>query len=658
MSGVEARNQPQGYLLSVVGAAMAATILLAQSHGTPDGSAILDEMTKQQTSLPPYAFQTETQADWKSPAGQGATVSVYQMRSDGDRTDIVRSRYQLEGETRIFMGVTRALWDGNQYLLRWKLNTLFGEETPLRAAFSSKRERVVEIARSAFNGGFLAGYLDVDVHICDQLKKAPNIFVRPNMEDVKGSWCYVLTADIEGKDYTLWIDPEKGFNIRQAVIEETDPTAAPAVRRLEDVEIRKVNDLWIPVSGMLTITSGKATQTFRSQRPDIVFNPDFEEMQAFRMDQIPDGMPIINLDVPAQSHVWKGGKIVPDIGSVDPMTPHSDADASDDGKADSEALPNGHGEPELFLSQGLESLGIQLLKEPAGIRIAQQRTDAIIAKLKQETAEDSLSNLDHVDDFYYPGFFRRGLIERPFDTVQMVLSNRRFIKLYDDLKAMNGEEQYRHLSRALEKMLSQYGVLVSRLVGDPTMGTGDPWEIARISDDPARPPTLAGTRLAIQSISLLCGVLGNAKMWPELRAAFQHPYSVAEVYLDRLNDESDFLLRGLTHAPVFSLGIQAQTIWLLSQYAGEDEQREYGFDSKSLKSLVSDDMCATIEIPDYQARVTMYDHAHKSVRKPIDMSYGSYSFRFLVTDNIDALLQLTAAFGLAPRLSEHDKVLQ
>ncbi len=288
-------------------------------------------------------------------------------------------------------------------------------------------------------------------------------------------------------------------------------------------------------------------------------------------------------------------------------------------KADNGLSPNGN-------DYDLEFLAKDILTESLGVRIAQTRTNTIISKLVKESLEESLENLDDVGSFYYPGFFTESIPEEPFDDVQRILSNRRFIKLYDELSLKNKSEQYTYLNRALNDNLSQYQELLA-LYDSPDVPKEEYMEIARISDVEGRPRTIAGTRHAIQSVSLLSGVLGNANMWPQLCEAFQYPITGNEMSLDKYDAS---ISMSLSRQPVFSVGIQAQTIWLMSQHANEEDSVEYGFNSSYAKNYVSDDMLREMNIPNYQSAVTEYDIVRTMARKPIDMSYGSHSFRLLV----------------------------
>lgn len=284
----------------------------------------------------------------------------------------------------------------------------------------------------------------------------------------------------------------------------------------------------------------------------------------------------------------------------------------------------------------LDDLSTALFTEPLGVIVAPKQIDGIIANLKKETLEDSLANLDNVDDFYYPGFYSCSVRSKPFDAVHTILSNRRFIKLYDQLRSKSHNEQYIYLNKTFKDKLLQYYDLLSRY-NNPILSRDDYLELARISDIPGKPRTLFGTRLAMQSIALLSGALGNMQMWPELREAFQNPTIGREA---SLGEYDTFVRQSLNRHPVFPIGIQAQVIWLLSQYSEEDEATQYGLDSSNAKSFVSDNMLQTINVPNYQSRTTIYGLSFISSGKLIDLSYGGHSFKFLVTDDIDLLKHL------------------
>jgi hypothetical protein len=288
------------------------------------------------------------------------------------------------------------------------------------------------------------------------------------------------------------------------------------------------------------------------------------------------------------------------------------------------------------LSAELDDLFAELFAEPLGVIVAQNRIDGIIANLKKETLEESLANLDNVDEFYYPGFYSNSVRSKPFDAVHTILSNRRFIKLYDQLRSKSHNEQYIYLNKTFKDKLLQYYDLLSRY-NNPSLSRDDYLDFARISDIPGKPRTLSGTRLAMQSIALLSGALGNVQMCPELREAFQNPTIGRKASLDEYDTS---VRQSLNRHPVFPIGIQAQVIWLLSQYSEEDEATQYGLDSSNAKSFVSDNMLQTINVPNYQSRTTIYDLSFISWGKPVDLSYGWHSFKFLLTDDIDLLKHL------------------
>jgi hypothetical protein len=288
---------------------------------------------------------------------------------------------------------------------------------------------------------------------------------------------------------------------------------------------------------------------------------------------------------------------------------------------------------EIQSDKTVEALPAQLLTGPPGVIIAQQRTDRIIESLKNETLEDSLSNLDKIDYFEYPGYISEVFGGTPFDIVQEILSNRRFIKLYAELRSTDKIEQYNYLHKTFNDKLSKYHNLLSRFqFDDPNLTSEDYLDLSRASDIPGKSPTMYGTRLAVVSIALLSGLLGNVKMWPEIQQLFRHPLIGREISTEEFKQEAIRTI--LNNHPLFPTGIQMQVIWLMSQYSNEDDAKLYDLDIKKVKAIVPDKMIRTMEIQNYQSRITQYDLNSRSAMGPIDRSYGSHIFQFLVIDNV------------------------
>jgi hypothetical protein len=81
---------------------------------------------------------------------------------------------------------------------------------------------------------------------------------------------------------------------------------------LDDVEIARIGEYWFVVAGTRAraYEGSSDHQTFKSRRTDVVCNPDFEAIGAFKMDGIPDGTRATDEDAPGIAHVWSKGRVV------------------------------------------------------------------------------------------------------------------------------------------------------------------------------------------------------------------------------------------------------------------------------------------------------------------------------------------------------------
>jgi hypothetical protein len=106
------------------------------------------------------------------------------------------------------------------------------------------------------NAGYLFGHFGGDEDRCDiVLRNASELRVRSQPEPVNGVPCLVVEArrtrtdDNTDVQYTLWFDPAHGYNIARADTRVTPKGDRPAsIFRLNQVEFRQVDGVWVPVS--------------------------------------------------------------------------------------------------------------------------------------------------------------------------------------------------------------------------------------------------------------------------------------------------------------------------------------------------------------------------------------------------------------------------
>ena len=184
---------------------------------------------------------------------------------------------------------------------------------------------------------------DSSQYLWEVLKEEPNLKLRDEMEVIDGHKTYVLEAKTNHGHYTLWIDPNCGFNLRRCVVCRKDddlmdgePLNKPPVQppspelgrprfptiehlfTFDSIQIKNFNGLFLPIEGTVTTNEkysngNQYKKQWSYKRFDIDLDPDFNKIEgAFAID-IPNGTLARDGDNLAAGirYMWQNGKIVP-----------------------------------------------------------------------------------------------------------------------------------------------------------------------------------------------------------------------------------------------------------------------------------------------------------------------------------------------------------
>ncbi len=140
--------------------------------------------------------------------------------------------------------------------------------------------------------------------------------------------------------------------------------------------------------------------------------------------------------------------------------------------------------------------------------------------LRKESVEQSLAMLSEVGMFYWPGVpSNGGMVRIPLSgdeerqTVQRVLSNRRVLKLIDELSQMPSEKAAALVARQIDSSLPAYKILYAKYrqsmmtVQEASRGAPEAGVSIQVSNNEDHSPTLAGLRLQLLSLVLIAGNL-------------------------------------------------------------------------------------------------------------------------------------------------------
>ncbi len=177
------------------------------------------------------------------------------------------------------------------------------------------------------------------------LRQARTLTVRPEREEVAGSSCYILDAVTEQGRYTLWLDPDHGYNIARARVHKKTgdlawgagrlggtpnagslPSSAGGAQdarsesisfTLENVRFDRIGEVWVPMEADYEsiYNQGNSTTTarFHHRRTRFHLEPDFDAIRAFLPD-IPDGTRTFVMDAPGITYEWWENKAIPMVG--------------------------------------------------------------------------------------------------------------------------------------------------------------------------------------------------------------------------------------------------------------------------------------------------------------------------------------------------------
>jgi len=296
------------------------------------------------------SYDVECKSSYKGAYTKAAEAEIYKMHifRNGDRIDVkngVERYYKTTDSERADYYKSRYIINSKNYMgYNMKNKTL-----PDFIVIDNRKEKFEEYSkRMVVEQGL--GYLLDGIYpgssfksITDILKSSPDVDIKKkDQEIIDGHRTYVLEVETKYGLYTLWLDPEYGFNLRRMVIKKkigdingsvplgTQPKPLPegvllhtpnkAKTNIEvvldSVKIDKIDGVYIPVSAKVKERVDYENGTYVERvdaytRTNIDFNPDFYAMGAFEMD-VPNGTKVYFME-PARSGIryeWQDGKIV------------------------------------------------------------------------------------------------------------------------------------------------------------------------------------------------------------------------------------------------------------------------------------------------------------------------------------------------------------
>ena len=312
---------------------------LAQSR---EAFELLDAIEEANRSMPPYAMTLNYVDEGRyegDPRPDSTVVSTIDVRRDGTRLDKREVSEALTGERARRSQSRHNVWNGSEY---WFYSHANDDAYSNAHAVTSNREPESRFDQVHFGLELTGNFHNESVHYASIMRDAASLVLLPEMEQVDGHDCYVLESTSEYGRHKVWVDPDHGYNYRRVVVEKNrddlgygdkalERQGSPLLQtsyRIDNVTIREVDGYHIVDNAVVTSsTEYQEGFTFileskvSVQPGSVQFNPDFEALGAFRIDDIRYGTPVWVTSEPGVRYVWHDGVVAPfvDIEQMDSL---------------------------------------------------------------------------------------------------------------------------------------------------------------------------------------------------------------------------------------------------------------------------------------------------------------------------------------------------
>jgi len=281
---------------------------------------------------PPMMADGEVHKKYHSRDKEIKIVSRVYIRNQ--QHDTTREMWELKDNKWVKLHESRGIWDGSRCTARHRreeeaYETEFGNFVPGHFFVTyDDKSRTIGWSTQLYN---LWGTTWKGKHFAEEMLESET-FLRTEMEQVDGFDCYVVESDTWEGHKTVWIDPKNGY-LHRKMICEGDPSNPDNLRGNEIIDTKIEYIEGIPVVTEAErhffpkFTDGnkqgatKATLTKHEKMSNVVWNPDFEAMGAFKMDKVPNGTRVVysanDLHKTGVKFHWQDGRIVPNVDEED-----------------------------------------------------------------------------------------------------------------------------------------------------------------------------------------------------------------------------------------------------------------------------------------------------------------------------------------------------
>lgn len=306
--------------------------------GQPSVLELLNEYAQTQNKLQSFIIRSENSVvvdgrvySGKMTANSRNDYFSFDLRFDGERFSERTKRW---GSGDKMTGVLSkdsphyqsTLWDGKVWSKygRNPKNKSYGRlYIDKTNEYDGKR-----MIRTATPDHALMGYFYGDNERIDYvLRKTIKISLRKERERIGNSDCFVISAVVRGGEYTIWLDPNHGYNIAKAIVrknEEATPYGMKhwkvlnALHSYENVRFEKIDGIWVPMEADIVYNQEWPNNEFayhkiHHKRTEVKLNPDHDALGSFVRDDVPNGAQVYIIGIDNITYRWQDGELIPNI---------------------------------------------------------------------------------------------------------------------------------------------------------------------------------------------------------------------------------------------------------------------------------------------------------------------------------------------------------
>jgi rhodanese-related sulfurtransferase len=305
-----------------------------QASSVSDVSELLDKYAANQDRLHSWILKYESSNETDiARKDRRKKVRSGELRFDSNRMSNRCYKWGDFGPTKIkksnpiYLSLT---WDGETHIKYYKSNNddpgiVFYDD------FSAAEERIqdweVKSLQYKHDVSVLMGiYTGTFERVDKLLRDARAVSVRDKTESINGVECFVIDAETRHGDYTIWIDPEHGYNIAKAHLllskdrnhfyHDKPFNMKVLTLRVHNVRFEKIEDVWVAMEADLDqeeIDDSEGKGNTHLKITELTLNPDHEALRSFIGGDIPNGTDVVIPPVVQIKYTWHDGELITKI---------------------------------------------------------------------------------------------------------------------------------------------------------------------------------------------------------------------------------------------------------------------------------------------------------------------------------------------------------